>query len=333
MNYDKYTAIVKRFSNKQNITLESLTRSLNWSRVETHNLLEKLSSYGYPLQFGKNDLIEVSNTLDLYTAASMLKSINSVLKNTEVSIFIFVSIDSTNTYLKSLQNTENRLLICLTEQQTDGRGRRGKKWTSPFGQNVYMSMRKRVKVTPLNSMSISLIVGLSVVDALEALGYTGLQIKWPNDIYCFEKKLAGILIEVVSVKSNSIEVIIGIGLNVKVSREAANKIDQEWIDLSSASENIPPSKDTLVTKITTTVCSYLHIFEADGLSAFREMWKRYDFLLSKKVKIQYENGVEYGVAEGISRHGELLVKGENDEQIVVNAGEVSVRLQEKVQEG
>ncbi|MGL5974056.1 MAG: biotin--[acetyl-CoA-carboxylase] ligase, partial [Aeromonas sobria] len=110
-------------------------------------------------------------------------------------VHCFPVIDSTNQYLlervSRLQSGES----CLAECQTAGRGRRGKPWVSPFGCQLILSMYWRLEQGMAAAMGLSLAVGVAVVQALESLGYQGVELKWPNDLYYQGRKLAGILVE------------------------------------------------------------------------------------------------------------------------------------------
>ena len=110
-------------------------------------------------------------------------------------VHCFPVIDSTNQYLLERVNQLSSGESCLAECQTAGRGRRGKPWVSPFGCQLILSMYWRLEQGMAAAMGLSLAVGVAVVQALESLGYPGVELKWPNDLYYQGRKLAGILVE------------------------------------------------------------------------------------------------------------------------------------------
>lgn len=126
-------------------------------------------------------------------------------------------VDSTNNYLQRLiLESENEIegLVVNAENQKSGKGQRGNAWESKKGKNLTFSLFLKPKLFIQNQFLLSKVISLGILDYLKNLGLTKVKIKWPNDIYCGDRKISGILIEN-SVRNNSVyNSIIGIGLNV-----------------------------------------------------------------------------------------------------------------------
>ncbi|MFM8454948.1 MAG: biotin--[acetyl-CoA-carboxylase] ligase [Gammaproteobacteria bacterium] len=153
-------------------------------------------------------------------------------------VWEFDCIDSTNQFLldqkasleaEAAQGHFKGYALCLADQQTAGRGRLGRLWQSPPGLNIYLSIsyflkseQSRLEATQIPDLSLE--IGEKIINVLEGLGVQGLSLKWPNDVYLNQKKLAGILIE-----TRRNYVVLGIGLNVGKNNL---EIDQPWTDLS-----------------------------------------------------------------------------------------------------
>jgi len=106
---------------------------------------------------------------------------------------VFYEIESTNAFLlNTAKNTDYLVHACLAEQQTAGRGRRGKDWVSPFGGNIYLSLLFQVNAGASQLGGLSLVIAVAVIRALRATGLTSAGVKWPNDILVNGKQLAGI---------------------------------------------------------------------------------------------------------------------------------------------
>ena len=134
---------------------------------------------------------------------------------TKIGLDIYSQLPSTNQYLLD-DNDRNytQPVFCLAEMQTAGKGRMGRQWHSPFGQNIYCSLRWDLPVGVCQLSGLSLVIGLAVLKALQQFDPSLLlELKWPNDIFARGKKLGGILIEMLAKSSGSCSVIIGIGLN------------------------------------------------------------------------------------------------------------------------
>ena len=126
-------------------------------------------------------------------------------------------VNSTNSYLKELligNDKEMEGLVVVAESQLSGRGQKGSIWESENGKNLTFSIFLKPNTLVQNQFLISKVVSLGIISFLEDLGLENLKIKWPNDIYCNEKKIAGILIEN-SLKGKKVNSsVVGIGLNV-----------------------------------------------------------------------------------------------------------------------
>lgn len=148
----------------------------------------------------------------------------------KVHIDIFDTIDSTNEYLLAQKHSPEA--VCIAEHQTKGKGRLGRGWYSPHGENIYLSYRCHLS-KPMGEIGhLSMLVGELVCNVLNQFGIKeGLCVKWPNDVLFENKKLAGILIEVQQGEASSSYAVIGIGLNVNMLAAEDNQISQAWTSM------------------------------------------------------------------------------------------------------
>lgn len=242
----------------------------------------------------------------------------------------FNVIPSTNDYL--LQHLSQGLrpgTVCIAEGQTAGRGRMGKTWVSPTRANIYCSFYYRFEGSPQALSGLSLVVGLGILEGLKSIGELprGLGLKWPNDIWYQNAKLAGILIETVAQPPNAggrfiTDVIIGIGLNVHMKSETGP--DYAWTDLTQIM-GFTPSRNRVIAALLNVLSVYLTRFQHAGLSPFLPLWQQYDLLMNQSVQLLKPQGKMTGIARGINERGELCVEGEEG-LIAVNTGEVSVLM-------
>lgn len=126
-------------------------------------------------------------------------------------------VDSTNTYLQNIINSipnEIEGLVVVAKNQYQGKGQRGSEWKAKAGDNLTFSVLLKPNLPIQHQFLISKVVSLGIVDFLNELGLNKIKIKWPNDIYCGDHKIAGILIENTIRKSSIYNSIVGIGLNV-----------------------------------------------------------------------------------------------------------------------
>ena len=238
---------------------------------------------------------------------------------------IFFDIDSTNHYLnsKSLSGAPSGYLV-VAEQQTNGVGRRGKTWVSPFGCNLYLSLLWRFQYGPAQLGCLSLYVAVAVARALKKIGIDDAGVKWPNDIYWQNKKLAGILLEMRGEMSGPSAVVIGLGVNINMPANSVkeNNIDQPWVDL----------KTILGKKINRNVFTAYVIdalFEVlnsvpDAHNKLLEEWQQMDILKGQNVDVVYADKTVSGKALGVNQDGVLRVQHDGQEMFC-HSGEVSIR--------
>jgi len=236
-------------------------------------------------------------------------------------------IDSTNTYLKQRRLAPNsQASVCFAEYQTAGKGRRGRPWVSPFGHNLYLSIAWEYADGPAALAGLSLIVGLAVVRALSRAGIDGIGLKWPNDIYWQQRKLAGILIEVSGESDGPCQAVIGLGLNFYLPRSEALAIDQAWVDLRQIlGEHVYLQRNRIAASILNEVLPAIAHYQTDRLTEALPAWRSYDCLQGKPVVVSIGAQRIEGIAQGIDHQGLLLLTGSDGQLRSFASGEVSVK--------
>jgi BirA family biotin operon repressor/biotin-[acetyl-CoA-carboxylase] ligase len=215
----------------------------------------------------------------------------------------------------------------LAEQQTRGRGRRGRGWFSPRARNLYLSLGWRFGNGPVALGHLPLVTALAVARALAAIGHAGHGVKWPNDLVTEDGKLGGCLVELHGGRDGTDDActaVLGIGLNVRLAGVAGlDAIDQPWDDLAS---RLPgASRNTVAGAVLSALTGALHEFAAAGFAPFEADWARYDVLAGQAVAVRGERETVSGTCRGLGPRGGLLVQAGTAEPIEVFAGEASVR--------
>ena len=232
---------------------------------------------------------------------SHFSSLKSLLED-NFDCYFFDSIDSTNSYLARTKYS-TKPQICITREQTKGKGQHGRNWVSQKDGSIIFSMRKSFN-EGMNLNGLSLIAGMAIIKSIEAeCQLSGLKIKWPNDIYYGDKKLAGILMENTHYKSNQL-VLVGVGINYQLVD--TNEIDEPWVDLSRILNTLPNFQQ-LTAKIINNILFFLEDFQINGLSNLLSEWHHYDMLKGVRIKFRESNIELQGQIDGITHQGALKV--------------------------
>lgn len=238
-------------------------------------------------------------------------------------VHLFDEIDSTNEYLLNHAGSLACGTVCLAEYQTAGRGRRGRQWYSPQSENLYFSMLWRYEHRDFSTLSsLSLVVALVIAECFEALNVEDIQIKWPNDIYYQGKKTGGILIEN-KLDKHGISLVIGIGLNLGMTRVDPNIVNQAWADLSQYRLD----RNQLAARLANRLQHTLQAFPDTPFSHYLPRWQRFDLFYQRPVKLLTEQGEICGISQGINEKGELVLERSGGIETYA-IGEISLRSQE-----
>lgn len=258
-------------------------------------------------------------------AAAILAGMDAEARILLRHVEIHPLIDSTNSYL--MRRAAEGLAgawACLAEQQSAGRGRQGRRWISPPGANLYLSLLWRRWRDAPPPAGLSLAAGVAVVRALHGLAAADVGLKWPNDLLWRNRKLGGILLEFGGESAGSGCVVAGVGINVAVPEDAGREIDQPWTDLGRIL-GAPVSRNRLAARVLSELVTAFARFEAAGLAAVRADWERFDLTAGRPVRLSLPTGTVFGIARGVDRDGALVLETSSGIRRFT-AGEVSLRL-------
>ncbi|WP_392553017.1 bifunctional biotin--[acetyl-CoA-carboxylase] ligase/biotin operon repressor BirA [Orbus wheelerorum] len=236
----------------------------------------------------------------------------------QVGLEVVPVIDSTNQYLLNKITSLLSGEACVAEYQQAGRGRRGRQWFSPFGSNLYLSMYWRLEQGPAAAMGLSLVIGIVVAKVLRNLSGQNIKVKWPNDLYLDDKKLAGILVEITGKTGDVAHIVMGVGINLSMQNPDQQIVNQAWSNLGNIDRNL------LVANLLFHLRDALVCFEKNGFSAFLGEWSAIDNFINRAVKLIIGETIIKGICRGINEQGALLL--ERDGKIIPYiGGEISLR--------
>lgn len=232
------------------------------------------------------------------------------------------TVGSTNDVLRALADAQScHGLVVMAEEQTAGRGRRGRSWHSPAGANLYCSLGWRFELTLERLSGLSLAVGAMLAEAITEMYDIHLKLKWPNDLYHGERKLGGVLIEMLGEEDGCRQVVLGLGLNVDMPAVPAEAIQQPWTDLCAAVGR-PIDRNPLAAGVLDQLAVGLQQIDRDGMSGWLDRWRQRDLLKGRSVVVDGSPPVS-GQAAGIDETGALIVETDGGPS-TVSGGEASL---------
>jgi BirA family biotin operon repressor/biotin-[acetyl-CoA-carboxylase] ligase len=240
-------------------------------------------------------------------------------------VLVFDSIDSTNAEaLRAIERGQAAPFLVLAERQTAGRGRRGRKWASPFAENIYYSLVLRIEGGMRQLEGLSLVVGLAVMQALRELGIPAAGLKWPNDVLVGQKKIAGILLELVGDPADVCHVVLGVGINVNM--QMTDEVDQQWTSMRLESGKAF-DRNHLVAVLGEKLQAYLNRHQIGGFSTIQAEWEQNHLWQGRAVSLIAGVNQIDGEVLGIDSQGALRLKVDGVEK-VFSGGELSLRLRD-----
>jgi len=224
----------------------------------------------------------------------------------DLECHFFDSIESTNLFL-SKRPFSDKVQLCITREQTQGKGQYGRLWKSQRDGSILFSIRRNFP-QECNLNGLSLVVGLAIAKVLEKECLVeGFKIKWPNDIYFEGKKLAGVLLEN-QMHSKNQSVVIGVGINYDLDQDMVFEIP--WTDLSRITKILPDIK-FLTAEIINNILMMSEHFRVFSFDDFQLDWKRHDMLKGKQVKYADLDDSFEGEVVGVSSQGALIILTKN----------------------
>lgn len=302
---------------------QQLCERFHVSRTAVWKVIQQLKEEGYEVEAVKNRGYRIMTTPDVITAEEISSRLHT---NWMAENCIYLeSVDSTNNYAKRIaeDGTPSGTLV-VADEQTGGKGRRGRAWCTPKGSAIAMTIVLRPDIRPELASMVTLVMGLSVAKAIGSLYPVSVGIKWPNDVVVNGKKICGILTEMSAEMTGIHYLVIGTGINTNVE-EFPEEIQSVATSLiKELGEKV--NRAELIAACLKYFEEYYEKYIAAGnLAPLKEDYEALLLNRNNKVRVLEPNHEYTGLSLGINEDGELLVEKEDGTVTAVYAGEVSVR--------
>jgi len=238
----------------------------------------------------------------------------------------FDTIDSTSTFARELvaDRELTEPVLVTAEQQTAGRGRTGKTFSSERGNGLYMTVAFQVGRRPQDSLFVTVAAAVAVCEVLREAGCLNAEIKWVNDIYVSDRKVGGILTEAVTDPDTGIMrcVLVGIGLNIDADM---NKFPEELRDRVGTLRRLRMSKETLARKIAEHLIERVTgVFSRESIrSEVLDRYREHSMIIGREVFWEENGTKKTGFAIDIDDNANLIISTD-DEEVKLDSGYVSI---------
>jgi len=305
---------------------QDLADAMGVSRTAVWKQVNRLATeLGLTIEAVRGKGYRIAGGIDLINAEQVMATLDPRARTLLTGLEILDTVDSTNAELmRRAEQGYSCGLVCTAEQQTAGRGRRGRQWVSPYASNLYLSLLWEFSQGAAALEGLSLAVGVAVARALRACAVPKVQLKWPNDVLYGGSKLGGILLEMRGDTAGSCQVVIGVGLNVAMPAAAAGAIDQAWTDIKTITANQHPGRNRLLAAVLNELLPLAADFERQGFNHWRDEWLSLDAFNGAAVVLNTGSAQLGGIARGVDERGALQLETTTGVQSVYG-GEISLR--------
>jgi len=303
---------------------ESIAGELKISRTAVWKHIQKLREYGYEIISRERRGYRLKDAPDLLLPSEIQIGLNTQVVGVEMHYR--PSVDSTNRVAKALAyHGANDGTIVVAEEQTGGKGRLERKFFSPRGKGIWFSVILRPKILPKDASKCTLMAAVAVAQAMNRFNLKP-EIKWPNDIMFDGRKIVGILTEMTGEIGRIGYIVIGVGINVNISRD---EFPEEIRDVAASLSEMTGEEMSRVPIFRAVLEKFDKLYREvndNGFDEILKLWRKYNVTLGKKVRvISAGNGDSFeGIAVDLNEDGALVVETANGRQAVY-AGDVSIR--------
>ena len=303
---------------------ESLARKMAISRTAVWKHIRTLRDEGYVIESSQKKGYLLRQSSDLLLENEIREGLNTSVLGKR-GIHYFRQTDSTNNRAKLFASEgapEGTLVVA--EEQTRGRGRRGRQWFSPPGEGIYTSIILRPSISPNEAPKLTLMASVAVAEALLAMTSLAITIKWPNDILINGRKIAGILTEISTEMDRIDYVVIGVGINVNTPRKSLPPDIEDTATSVFMETGKPFPRIALLRAYLEWLEIYYEIFRTKGFEPVMKRWKSLAGIIGRHISVDLIDRVRTGEVLDVDKDGFLILRGQDGTIERIISGDVTL---------
>jgi len=320
-----YTKLLEIISNGNVYSGQDLAASLNVSRTAVWKSIKHLETLGLEIRAIRGKGYQLREKFEFLSKEEISRMMTLQSKKSCKDIGVVFKTNSTNLYLLNQLDSEAiHGSVVFAEYQSEGRGRRNKRWISPIGSGICFSVGWRFEVMPISLGLLSLYMGIAVARSLNSLKIKEVGLKWPNDIITTGHKIGGILLDIRGESTGPLDVIVGVGINYELPKYRLISVDQPIIDVCSVSKK-SFSRNMIAASLLSNVLEILHDLQTGANLNLLNEWRQFDYYIGKEATLILPNEKITGILKGVDEQGSLLMLVDG-KLLSYRSGEVSLRI-------
>jgi BirA family biotin operon repressor/biotin-[acetyl-CoA-carboxylase] ligase len=303
---------------------EDVARELGRSRATLSEALKLAPELGIEIFSVRGKGYKLATPIEFIDVARVRAAMGPAARR--VALEVVDEIDSTSTRLMERAAGGAPSGTCLVaEWQSAGRGRRGRTWVASLGGSLTFSLLWRFERGAGHLGGLSLAVGVAVARALAACGAPRVQVKWPTDVVCDFRKIAGILVETAGVMQGPSVAIVGTGINYRLGERVLDRIDQPVTDVAQCATALP-SRSELLAHVLKEMCAALDTFDRHGFPALRDAWRALHAYQGRRVRVIPGRDAPFDAeVVDVGADGVLVVRKADGQLVSLASAEISLR--------
>ena len=322
------TRLVGTLREEEFQTVAQLSAALKIDEATVAGHLLQLEQDGLPLERAGDRGFRLREEISPIDAGNLVEELEKAAFPYARQVEILDTVDSTSDWLSRQQSggVDIHGKACITEFQSAGRGRRGRNWQGSPYCHLMFSMGWRFQKEAVEMTGLSLSVGVAVADSLRNLIGAPVGLKWPNDLWCGDRKLGGILVDLNTASKPGTQAIVGIGINLHEPALEHFDPGQPVTDLASNVQGELPSRTSIIAVVMTAVARSLDRFGQHQFGCDRERFNALDVFAGRKVQTSSGETSLEGIGQGVDTLGRYRLRFSNGSVETIISGDLSLSL-------
>lgn len=309
------------------ISGEEISKRLKISRTAVWKQINQLRDMGYEFEAVSRKGYRMTFIPDFYKETDIDVNLNTKILGRKIHIMDSTASTQVDAMTQAENGTEEGSLF-IAEQQTSGRGRLGRKWFSPSGKGIWMSLVLRPELPIRYMPQLTLLTGVAVCKAIRRVSGAEAAIKWPNDILIHGKKVCGILLESATEDNKVKYCIAGIGIDVNLSAEDYPEELTEIATSLKLETGHTINRALLIAEILNEMELLYDRYTNEGFNPIQLEWEEHSVSIGQAVRTETLTETIQGVAKRLDPSGGLVIAAPSGEERVVYSGEVEIIKQQ-----